>query len=174
MKRIAMTILLVFSIASCTSAIRPDLMEQGNRNPSLAALIQSPEMYRDQLFILGGIVARTTLKAEGSEIEALYVPVDGWGYPQDITSSNQRFLALYPREKGILDPLVYHKNRGISIAGVFTGVVTGRVDEMEYVFPMFRIMQIYLEPKRPPPTVYYYYPSPYIGPGWWGYSWGPW
>ena len=23
-------------------------------------------------------------------------------------------------------------------------------------------------------TVYYYYPSPYIGPGWWGYSWGPW
>lgn len=169
MKKVMM-IVLVLSFASCTSAIRPDLMEQGTRNPSLAALIQNPEASRDRLFILGGVIARTTLKAEGSEIEALYVPADGWGYPQDHALSNQRFLAVYPREKGILDPIVYQKDRGISIAGIFTGLITGKVDEMEYVFPVFRIMQIYLEPKRPP-AVYHYYPA-YMGPGWWGYR--PW
>ena len=170
MKRIAIMVLLALSFVSCTSAIRRDLMEQGIRNPSLAALIQNPEVYRDQLFILGGIIARTTLKAEGSEIEALYVPVDSRGYPQDDASSSQRFLAVYPREKGILDPLVYQKDRGISIAGTFTGIIQGKVDEMAYVFPVFRILQVYLEPKRPP-GVYYYYPA-YMGPGWWGYR--PW
>ncbi|MBP1750424.1 MAG: outer rane lipoprotein Slp, partial [Deltaproteobacteria bacterium] len=128
MKKV-MIILLALSFVSCTSAIRPDLMEQGARNPSLAALIRNPEVYRDQLFVLGGIIARTTLKAEGSEIEALYVPVDSRGYPQDHASSSQRFLAVYPQEKGILDPLVYQKDRGISIAGTFTGIITGKVDE---------------------------------------------
>ncbi len=169
MKKVMM-VLLVLSLASCTSAIRTDLMEQGTRNPSLAALTENPEAYRGQLFVFGGIIARTTLKAEGSEIEALYVPVDGWGYPQDHVSSSQRFLAVYPRDKGILDPLVYQKDRGISIAGTFTGIITGKVDEMGYEFPVFRIMQIYLEPRRPP-GVYYYYPA-YMGPGWWGYR--PW
>ena len=170
MKRIMMMTLLAVSLVSCTSAIRHDLMEQGTRNPSLAALIRNPEVYSDQLFVLGGIIARTTLKAEGSEIEALYVPADSRGYPQDDASSSQRFLAVYPREKGILDPLVYQKDRGISIAGTFTGIIQGKVDEMAYVFPVFRILQVYLEPKRLP-GVYYYYPG-YMGPGWWGYR--PW
>ena len=166
MKLIAV-VLLVLSLVSCVSAIRTDYMEQGTKNPSLAALIQNPDMHRDRLFILGGVVARTTLKAEGSEIEALYVPVDNLGYPQGTVSSSQRFLALYPREQGILDPLIYQRNRRITIAGVFTGIVRGKVDEMEYVFPLFRIKQVYLEPKRPA-AVYYYYPV------WWGYPGGPW
>jgi len=168
--KLVVVVLLVLSLVSCVPAIRSDYMQQGARNPSLAALIQNPDMYRDRLFILGGVIARTTLKAEDSEIEALYVPVDNWGYPQDAVSSSQRFLALYPREQGILDPLIYQKNRRATIAGVFTGVVTGKVDEMEYVFPLFRIMQIYLEPKRPA-AVYYYYPPAYPGPIWWGYPW---
>lgn len=166
MKLIAV-VLLVFSLVSCGSVIRTDYMQQGTRNPSLTALIQDPDMQRDRLFILGGVIARTTLKADGSQIEALYVPVDSLGYPQGAVPSSQRFLALYPREQGILDPLIYQKNRRITIAGVFTGVVRGKVDEMEYVFPMFRITQVYLEPKRPA-AVYYYYPA------WWGYPGGPW
>lgn len=167
-------VLIALNLASCASVIRTDLMKQGTRNPSLAVLVQNPDMYRGQLFILGGVIARTTLKAEGSEIEALYVPVDNWGYPQEAGPSSQRFLAVSRPEQGILDPLIYHKNRGITIAGVFTGIVSGRVDEMGYVFPRFRIMQIYLEPKRPAAVYYYYYPPSYMGPGWWGYPWGRW
>lgn len=166
-------ILIVVSFVSCTSAIRPDYMQQGTKNPSLAALVRSPDMYRDRMFILGGLIARTTLKPEGSEIEALFVPVDNWGYPQDVALSSQRFLALYPLENGVLDPLIYQKNRRITIAGTFTGTLAGKVDEMEYVFPVFRIMQIYLEPRRPA-AVYYYYPPPYPGPIWWGYPGGVW
>ena len=148
-------------------------MQQGVRNPSLAALIKNPQVYQGQLFILGGVIARTTLRAGGSEIEALYIPVDRWGYPQDTNLSNQRFLAVYPRETGILDPLVYHKNRVITIAGVYSGTVAGKIDELDYVFPLFRIVEVYLEPKRPAP-VYYYYAPPYAGPPWWGYPGYPW
>jgi outer membrane lipoprotein len=162
-------ILVVLSLVSCTSVIRTDYMQQGTKNPELAALVRNPDMYRDQLFILGGLIARTTLKPEGSEIEALYAPVDSWGYPRDAAPSSQRFRAFYPRENGILDPLVYQKDRRIAIAGIFTGTLAGKVDEMDYVLPVFRIMQIYLEPRRP--AVMYYYPPPYMGPAWWGYPW---
>ncbi len=172
MKLIAVA-LLVLSLVACTSAIRPDYMQQATKNPSLPSLVQNPDMYRGQLFILGGLIARTTLKPEGSEIEALFVPVDSFGYPQDTPLSSQRFLALYPREMGVLDPLIYQKNRRVTIAGTFTGIMAGKVDEMEYVFPVFRIVQIYLEPRRPA-AVYYYYPPPYPGPIWWGYPGGVW
>ena len=173
MKRTVIILILLICLVSCTSVIRKDLIEQGTRNPSLAELIRDPEMYRNRIFILGGVVARTTLKPEGSEIEALYIPVDSFGYPQETGISSHRFLAVYPREQGVLDPLIYQKDRVISIAGTFTGVVASRLDEMEYVFPHFRITQIYLQPKKPA-MAYYYYPPPYGGPLWWGYPWGPW
>lgn len=172
MKPAVIILFILGCLVSCTSVIRKDLMEQGTRNPSLDVLIRDPQMYRDQIFVLGGVIARTTLKAEGSEIEALYVPVDSWGYPQDTDFSSQRFLAVYPREQGILDPLIYQRNRTVTIAGSFTGIVTGRLDEMHYIFPVFRILQIYLEPRHP--ATVYYYPPPYGGPLWWGYPRGPW
>ncbi len=167
-----LTVILVLGLASCTTAIRQDLMREGARNPSLAMLVRNPQVYEGKLFILGGVIARTTLKAEGSEIEALYAPVDSWGYPQEIGPSSQRFLAVFTRDQGILDPLVYQKNRMVTIAGVFSGTVPGKIDEIDYIFPLFRVVQIYLEPKRPP--VVYYYPAPYAGPPWWGYPRGPW
>jgi outer membrane lipoprotein len=162
-------LLLLSLLVSCSYAVQKDLIEEGTRNPDLNALIQNPDLYRDKLFIVGGVIARTTLSPAGSEVEALYAPVDSRGYPEPVTTSARRYLAVYPKDKGVLDPLLYKRDRNITIAGVFTGTTKGTVGKMEYVFPVFTIVRISLEREVRYVDVYpHYYPYP----GYWE-GWGP-
>lgn len=167
-KYIHLTILflLTLHIFSCAPVIRKELMDTGIRNPSLTDIKQNPGKYMGKLCVLGGIINNTKVTAEGSLIEALYAPVDYRGYLKGAGTSYGRFLLLFPKESGILDPLIFKRDREITFAGEFAGLKEGKIDEMEYAYPLFRIREIYLWPESmeylivPP----YYDPYPY----WWG------
>jgi outer membrane lipoprotein len=102
------------------------------------------------------------------------MPVDRYGYLNYASAYQGRFLAVFPRAKGLLDPMIFKKGREITIAGDYAGVRKGRIDEMEYAYPVFEIRQIHLwEDQRD--YWPYGYPSYYYYPGWnpWYYnSWG--
>jgi outer membrane lipoprotein len=176
MKR-AVERLILFSllfIIACTPVIRKDLMDASFRNPSLSDMQSDPALHRGKLFVLGGIIVNTKVTAEGSLIEALYATVDARGYLKDVDMSMGRFLALFPKESGILDPVIFRNERQITFAGEFAGLKKGRIDELEYAFPFFRIRELYLwEEPEPYLSPYpYYEPYPYR----WGYPywWDPW
>jgi outer membrane lipoprotein len=104
----------------------------------------------------------TRLVEKGSQIEALSVPVDSLGYLQEAGHTQGRFLALYPRSKGLLDPMVYRKWREVTLAGEFVEMRRGKIDEMDYVYPEFEIRDIYLWEERKDYYNYPYYdPLPY-------------
>jgi outer membrane lipoprotein len=154
-------------LASCaTPVFQRNVMEQGIRNPNLADLARDPDRFRGQLFILGGIISSAAFTQQGSLVEAVYAPVDENGYLLGTPVISHRFLALYPRSDGLLDPIIYHSGRQVTIAGVFTENRKGKLGEMEYTYPLFEIRGIYLWPVRP--RVYYYVPPPYY------YPWYPW
>jgi outer membrane lipoprotein len=170
-------VILVMTICSCAPVLRQELMEKGIRDVSLSDVRNNPDNYKGRLFILGGIIVNTKLTGEGSQIEAVYIPVDSRGYLRDVEPKG-RFLAIMPKASGTLDPLIYRKEREITIAGEFIGVRSGKIDEMEYAYPVFEIQEIYLWRER---RDYYYYP--FYPPYWWGYPypyywydpwWGPW
>jgi outer membrane lipoprotein len=165
MKKLALFAAIFLALVSCTSVIRKDLMDVGTRDFSFPEVMKNPELYRGKLFILGGIIVDTKLSENGSLIEAIYVPVDWTGNLKDMEMPTRRFLALYPKDREILDPMVYKRDRKITVAAVFDGTRMGKIDKMEYTFPFFRIEQIYLWERLPA-----YYP-PYPGP--YPY-WGPW
>lgn len=145
-------------------------MYEGVRNVPFSQLREAPDAYRGKLFILGGLVVETRFTGKGSQIEALYVPVDSYGYLKETERSMGRFLAIYPREKGLLDPLVYMTGREITLAGEFLEIRKGKIDEMDYAYPVFEIKQIYLWEERKEyyyPFYPYYYPYPY----WWYDPW---
>jgi starvation-inducible outer membrane lipoprotein len=169
-KRLYLLLFVSLVFCSCaTPVLQKRVMEQGIRNPNLADLTRDPSRYRGQLFIFGGIIASTTFTQQGCLVEAVYVPVDENGHLQEIPVPSQRFLALYPRSNGLLDPIIYHGGRRITVAGVFTEERKGKLSEMEYTYPFFEISELYLWPiKR---RVYYvpeyYYPwHPWYGPWW--------
>lgn len=176
-KRILLLIMGSLILVSCAPVLDQDFMKQGAREFNPSHLTETPEVFKDKLFILGGVIVETKLVEEGSQIEALFVPVDRYGYLKDASRYQGRFIALYPKSRGILDPLIYKKGREITIAGDFVEARNGRIDQMEYTFPVFDIRQIYLWEERDYrwPGYYYPYPYPYAYPYWnpWCYdAWG--
>ena len=160
-------------LSSCTTPVlRKDLLESGITNPLLSDLLQSPDTWRNQLFILGGIIVSTRYTEEGSLIEAMYVSVNTLGYLQPPSLLARRFLAIYPIEKGVLDPVIYRKDKGITIAGIFLENRIGFIDGVSYTYPTFMIEDIYLWEQRN----YYSYPYPplffSIGGFSYGRNWG--
>ena len=129
-------------------------------------------MWRNQLFILGGTIVSTRYTEEGSLVEAIYVSVNSVGYLQPPSLLTRRFLAIYPIEKGVLDPVIYRKDKGITIAGIFLENRIGFIDGASYTYPTFTIEDIYLWEQRN----YYSYPYPplffSIGGFSYGRNWG--
>lgn len=164
---------LSLMLFACAPVLNRDLMKEGALNPSLNELRSDPEAYKGKLFILGGVIVETRFVRDGSQMEVFSLPVDSRGYLRDTDSSKGRFLAFYPGEKGLLDPVIYKKGREVTLAGVFVETRKGKLDDMEYLYPVFEIRQIYLWEERRDYTGYYpnyYYTNPY----WYAPYWGPW
>ena len=166
MKRLLIIAAASMALFSCAPVLQRGLMEQGIREASLSHLREAPDAYKGKLFILGGVIVETRFIANGSQIEALFVPVNTYGYLRDAEHAGGRFLAFYPKTKGLLDPLIYKKGREITLAGEFIELRPGKIDELEYTYPVFEIRQIYLWEER---RDYYYmpyyrYPYPYLYP----------
>ena len=186
MKRILLIGAALVVLSACSPVLNRELMREGTRDFSLSYLRETPEVFKGKIFILGGLISETKLTEKGAQVEALFVPVNSYGYLKFDTYRETyregRFLAVYPKSKGILDPLIYKKGREITLAGEFIEARKGKIDEMEYVFPVFEIREIYLWDERR--DYYgldyypYYYPYYRSYPYWydpWGrpYPYGP-
>jgi len=159
---------ILILLSSCAPVIRKDLIDISTPNPSLSELKDRPELYRGRLYVVGGVIVQTKGTKEGALIEAVYASVDSRGYINSVVASEGRFYALYPRERGFLDPMVFRRGRYITIAGEFLGIREGQIDEMGYLFPLFEIKDIHLWAEYEPYS-YPYYPYPY--PYWWYWPW---
>ena len=175
---------LALLVSACASpVIRKDLLQTGMRNVPPDVLTSNPTAYKGKIIILGGIIAKTTVTKAGTVIEAVFVPVDHNGYLKNALGSG-RFLAVWPRSEGILDPLIYRQNRLITVAGTFSGAKEGKIGKASYAFPVLNAVQIFLWKASRYYPAYMYYPpyygpywgpyyGPYWGPGWgWGAGWG--
>ncbi len=183
MRKLLIITLAAGLLAGCSPVLSRELMRQGTRDVSFDQLRGTPDAYKGRLFILGGVITETRLSDQGSQIEALYVPVDSYGYLKEGDHRQGRYLAIYTKSKGLLDPVVFKKGREITLAGEFVDIRKGKIDEMEYAYPVFDIKQIYLwqEEKYYIYPPYYYYPygpylydpwyRPYPNPYWPMYPW---
>lgn len=161
-----MLLLVATSLFACAPVIRKDLMDVGIRDVPLSEVRENPGLYRGKLFILGGIIASTRITPEGSLLEALHIPVDSRGYLTG--GADGRYLAMFPKGSGMLDPLIYSKGKRITVAAEFVEIREGKLDETQYAYPFFEIREIYLWEDRPQPYYYPYYPY-----YWWDYPY-PW
>ena len=171
MKRASFIVIGLFLLVACAPVLNRELMRDGTRNIPPSQIRANPDAYKGQLFIFGGVVAETRVTAMGSQIEGIYFPVDSYGYLKDRESADGRFLALYPQTRGMLDPLIYKRGREITIAGIFVGNRAGKIEEMEYSYPVFEIRQIHLWELRQvnymvPAYPYYSYPHGGYDPWW--------
>ncbi len=153
-------------IVSCTHVLKEEYLKSGDTNVSFPVFLEKPTAFKGKLYILGGTIAETKQSPDGSLIEALYVPVSQDGRLESSKGIDGRFLALFPKTRGVLDSKVYREGRLVTIAGEFTGLQPGKIDEMEYIFPVFEIKDMYLWNESSPGSWYVPYPqaNPYLSP----------
>jgi outer membrane lipoprotein len=177
MKTLAL-ISAVLMLAGCAPVLDRNLMDQGQRNFPLNELRGNPDAYKGKLYILGGVIVETKFTPDGSQIEVLSTPVDKSGGLEDGQRTMGRFLAVFPKDQGLLDPLIYKKGRAVTIAGEFVETRKNKIDNYEYLYPVFRIRQIHLWEEWnyvQYPYPYPNYPYPYaFHPYWYNPYWGPW
>jgi len=175
MRKIFLIGVILLAFSACSPVLNRDLMTRGIREVPFSGLRATPDAFQGKLFILGGLIVESRFTEKGSQIEALAVPVDSLGFLQGSERSEGRFIAVNPRSQGLLDPLVYRKGREITIAGTFIEARKGKLDEMEYIYPVFEIKEIYLWDERKdyylPPHHYpyydpFYYRSPFMYDPW--------
>jgi len=162
--------LAVLLLAGCAPVLTQEHLRKAQWEVSFSQLRANPEGYRGQLFVLGGIIADLKLTSEGSLLELVHVPADRRGYLGEPEASEGRFLALYPRDRGILDPMIYAKGREVTVAGLVVGSRQGKLGEVPYTYPLLEVQEIYLWRKEPEVLV-----VPYWEPYWWPdyYYWPP-
>jgi outer membrane lipoprotein len=175
------SVIILTALLSCAPVFKREIMDTALIDIPLSSIRQNPDAYKGRVFIIGGLIVSTKITENGSLIEAIYVPVDSLGYLKDIKHANGRFLAILPKEKGLLDPVIYRQGREITVAGKFVEMQTGKIGEMQYAYPFFEIKDIHLWEERKEyyiaPPYYYYYPYPY--PYWrhdpwrWHYPYSP-
>ena len=184
MKRLACISIASLMLISCYPVLRQDLLRTASSNVPFQNIVNEPALYRGKLFVLGGLIVKTKNTEKGSLIEAVYIQSTASGYLQPPDKTHARYLAFYPIENGILDPAVYRQGREITIAGQFIETRKGKIDEMDYVFPVFEIKDIYLweeyltSPYGLPYSPYFYqspysYPYPYCYDRWDRYYYSP-
>lgn len=109
----------------------------------------------------GGVIVEVTPRQNETCFEISSRPLDDSGRPLSTDRNFGRFIAC---SKEFYDPAVYVSKREVSVVGILTGSVDGKVGERDYRFPKVQADDIYLWPKfaRAP----YRYYRPYRDPFW--------
>jgi outer membrane lipoprotein len=101
----ASIILLILSfLFSCAPVIRKDIMDAAIRDISFSEIKKNPVLYKEKLFVLGGIIINTRVTSEGSLLEALYSPVDSRGFLKGSAKYILDFLLSFREKAGYLIP----------------------------------------------------------------------
>lgn len=167
--QLAAVCLVLLTLAACAPAISKNLQQQADSSLSFPVLAADPEAHRGRIVILGGVIAQTTPKPGQTELEIVQKPLDYFNEPKIGDDSQGRFLVIADR---FLDPLIYRKDRRITVAGEVTGSEIRKLGDLDYRYPVISSRELKLWQPRAGSSpisvgvgVGYIYGGPY---GYWG------
>lgn len=144
MRQILLLSLLPLLLAAC--ATTPKFDTRGidlNITPQLA-VAQGDAVQKSRQLWGGVIVASTNLK-EATQFEILAYPLDDNQKPDTSKEPVGRFIA---EQTGYLETTTYGQGRLLTVSGTLQEWRTGRIGEAEYSYPVLKIEQLYLWPRR--------------------------
>ncbi|MCX7792818.1 MAG: Slp family lipoprotein [Thermodesulfovibrionales bacterium] len=144
MKKIVLIFLLTciaFLFSSCAHVVPRELRSQVDVALTPEMIFKDPEAHRGKTVMLGGLILSTANTKDATYIEILERPLDSRGRPEDTELSRGRFMIKY---EGYLDPAIYTKGKLITAVGELSGIIPGKIGEMEYKYPLIVSKNLYL------------------------------
>ncbi|MEW5755107.1 MAG: Slp family lipoprotein [Pseudomonadota bacterium] len=165
MKKVCLLISLLM-LGGCATQI-PTAIRQGPPVPVLLAEVRADsKRFEGAEVRWGGVIAKVNNQAAQTDIEIVSRALGSDGKPALEGFSDGRFIARF---QGFVDPLVFSPGRQLTVAGILSGELTGKIGEFEYRYPVVNVTIFQLWPE-PEPLRYYEYPyPPWYDDPWWPY-----
>ena len=152
--------------SGCTPAISKQLRQEAGEPVPFEALLEKTDDYKGRIVIVGGYILETVNEPEGSWLTVLQAPLDSLNRPESSDLSEGRFL-VWSTE--FLDPVVYSKERRITVGGQVIGNQQRKLGSLTYQYPVVEAKEIHLWSKEGTYMgPYYPYYDPWIHP-WYRY-----
>lgn len=148
-----MPIVLLLSMLGCAPVISKQIREQVKPDITPEAVLSDPEHYKGEMIVISGIIIEAENTKEETLLKVLQRPAGSRGKPKDVDVSGGRFLAIVDH---YLDPVLYSKDRAVTIGGEVQGTRILPLGEIQYTYPVVNVKEIYLWPVEKQ----YYSPSP--------------
>lgn len=159
--------ILLLMLSACSSNIPMEISQDVADAPSFSQIQKQPDSYLGQPLRWGGTILNTQNKQNATWVTIVAFPLSDSGRPMESDSSPGRFIAVID---DFLEPLVYTKDREITVRGKLIGNETIKVGDFPYPYPLLKADNYYLWATKPeiidvnPPYYWPYYPSPFYNP----------
>ena len=142
---------LLGGFTACAPAISKKVREEAGEPVLFEALLKHTDDYKGRVVIVGGYILETVNETDGSRITVLQAPLDSQNRPKSSDLSEGRFMVSSGE---FLDPVIYSKERRITVGGKVIGNQERKLGNLTYVYPVIEAMEIHLWSKE----------GEYIGP----------
>ncbi len=166
--RLEHSLFLLISIlltAGCASNIPKEIQQPPSGNPMVGEVRANIIQFTGARVRWGGVIAGVENQNDETRIEIVARKLSGSGRPQDSDYSPGRFIAVIP---GFLDPMVFAKEREITISGAVSKSTSHPIGQYTYTYPVIGVNQYHLWSPLPKGG-YNPYPQYGYGPGF--YPW---
>ena len=147
--------LILLFTASC-SVMSRQIRAESEPSVGYRSLVKEVDTYIGKTVILGGYVLETENLSDKTTVVILQAPLGMRDEPKSKDDTEGRFIVSY---KGWLDPLVYTKNRRITVAGVVVGLTSEKAESCPHPCLKIDNREIHLWPE-------YFYPPRHYWSGW--------
>lgn len=160
----SMWLFFVVTLSACSTHIPTVIKQPLEGAPTIGEVRDKADAYIAQKVRWGGIILDTENKHDSSSVIIVAFPLNDDGEPQVSDQSAGRFIALVDE---FLEPLVFSREREITVIGKLLKTQTLDVGEYAYEYPVIQVEHYYIWPVKEDP-VYVNYP-----PYWWYDPWYP-
>ena len=143
-------LLLIMFLPGCSSKIPPEIRQKPLNSPNVAQVREQLESHLSNNVRWGGIIVSTQNNKNSSRLTVVSLPLNSSGKPKRSDSSSGRFLAVV---KEFLEPMVYSRDRQITVTGSIVGTESQKVGDFLYEYPVVEVNHYYLWPLEPDPVI---------------------
>ncbi|MCK5666048.1 MAG: Slp family lipoprotein [Thiotrichaceae bacterium] len=143
-------LLLIIILPGCSSKIPPEIRQKLVNSPSVTQAREQLESHLSNNVRWGGIIVSTENNEKSSRLAIVSLPLSSNGKPKSSDDSAGRFLAIVDE---FLEPMVYSRDRQITVTGTIVGSEAQKVGDFLYEYPVVKVDHYYLWPLESDPVI---------------------
>jgi len=135
----------ILFLTACSSKAPLPISLPVPAEPTIQQVRATPDNYIAQMVRWGGVIVATDNRGDSTWLTIVAFPLDKKGQPIVSDQPSGRFIAMIDR---FLEPLVYSKDRQLTVKGDFMGSTEKLVGEYPYQYLKVKVENYHLWPKK--------------------------